>query len=177
MLSITVPAKEFFIEETEAFVHSPATTLKLEHSLLSISKWEQKWHTPYLNRNHTSEENLDYIKCMTINNVDPMVYAALTPENTKEIMEYIEDVHTARVFNNRGTQASGAPMTSEDIYCLMFNFGIPLEFEKRHFGSLYALLRVCSDRQNGGDKMSKTETIDYQRRLNEINKAKLKTRG
>lgn len=172
MLQIIVPEKEFFNEETSEFINVPATILQLEHSLISLSKWESKWCKPFLSdTNKTGEELLDYVRCMTITQkVDPMVYAALTTENFKEISDYINAPMTATWFNNRegtGGKRSSEAVTSELIYYWMIYFGIPVEFEKWHLNRLLTLVRVCEVKNSQGKKMSKKDIYSQNRALNE----------
>ena len=94
MLRITIPlSQEGWDEEKEEFVEPIYKTLCLEHSLVSLSKWESKWHKPFLSKVEKSyEETIDYIKCMTVTkNVDPEVYNHITSENMKQIDEYIKN--------------------------------------------------------------------------------------
>ena len=87
MLEITIPGTEEWDEDKEEFITTKETTLRLEHSLVSLSKWESRWGKPFLDsEDKTIEETLDYIRCMTLNrNVDPAVYTCLTNENINEI--------------------------------------------------------------------------------------------
>ncbi len=80
MLKITIPGQELWDEGKEEFVNTKGTTLQLEHSLVSLSKWESKWHKPFLGKgDKTVEETVDYIRCMTLTqNVDPSVYGFIT---------------------------------------------------------------------------------------------------
>ena len=131
MLEITIPAKEYFDESTYTFFTVNAAKIQLEHSLLSISKWESKWHKPYLGKERkTAEEIMDYIRCMTITqNVNPAVYNNLTANNLKEILDYIEDPMTATTFNEpkENGKASKQIVTSEIIYYWMIVHNIPFE--------------------------------------------------
>lgn len=173
MLQIVVPKKEFFIEETEEFVTIPDTTLQLEHSLISLSKWESKWCKPFLsNKNRTNEELMDYIRCMTVTQkVDPYVYFAMTAENLKEINDYINAPMTATWFSTRdGSQVgrrSSEAVTSELIYYWMIFFGIPVEFERWHLNRLLTLIRVCEVKNSPGKKMSKKDIYSQNKALNE----------
>ena len=102
MLTITIPARELFDEKTEQFVYTKEQTLQLEHSLVSLSKWESKWKKPFFaTKEKTNEETIDYIRCMTITqNVDPMIYNFLTDENLLAIHDYIEAPMTATTFSD-----------------------------------------------------------------------------
>ena len=124
MLKITVKGRDFYDEETEEFVSSKDTVLHLEHSLISLAKWESKWHKPFLSTdNKTEEEMLDYIRCMTITqNVDDKVYLGLSAENIYEIKTYMEDTMTAKWFNDRhNPKTRQKSVTAELIYYWMFS--------------------------------------------------------
>ena len=152
MLTIIVPSQEFFNEETETFFQTNEYTLKLEHSLLSISKWESQYHKPFLSKNkddvHTPQEMLDYIKCMTLNtNVPSMVYDILTNDNLLEINDYIKNPMTATTIRKM-PNSNNQIITSELIYYWMTAFNIPFECEKWHFNRLIMLIRVCNAMTN-----------------------------
>lgn len=188
MLTIYVPGGEDFDEKTQEFITAKPTKLVLEHSLISISKWEAKWHKPFLsNKNNTYEELLDYIKCMTITqNVDPNVYSHLSDENITQINDYIEDPMTATTFGgdnirkqeNRGRR--GRIVTSELIYYWMISLQIPIEFEKWHINRLMTLIRVCNEEnkaQDPNNKMSKAQLMARNRSLNAARRKKYHTKG
>ena len=180
MLKITVPASHLFNEETDEFITVKETHLQLEHSLVSLSKWEAKWKKPYINKNNNSrEEAIDYIRCMTITqNVDPYVYECLTEENIKEINDYINEPMTATWFNNRDNEGpSREIVTAEIIYYWMISFGIPFECQKWHLNRLLTLIRVCNLKSQKPKKMSRRETLEYNRALNNARKAKMHTKG
>ena len=122
MLEITIPAIEQWDELKEEFISSKEQKLLLEHSLISISKWESNWKKPYLSKEpKTKAETLDYIKCMTVSkNVKPEVYSFLTNENIEQILAYIGDSMTAtRLPENKSGKGSGEQITSELVYyCL-----------------------------------------------------------
>ena len=100
MLQITIPPMEKWDESKNEFIQTKAQTLQLEHSLVSLSKWESKWKKIFLSeKEKTYEETLDYVKCMTLTqNVDPEVYHNLTQENIDAINKYIDDKMTATYF-------------------------------------------------------------------------------
>lgn len=177
-IKVFVPGTRFWNKHTEKFLYSKDTTLLLEHSLLSISKWEQKWHEAFLgNKEKTSEQWLDYIKCMTIaQNVDPLVYSALTEENLRKIFEYIKDPMTATTIKERPGKRQQRVITNELIYCWMTQFGIPFECEKWHLNRLMTLIRVCSEEANPR-KMSKGDIYKNNHALNAARKARLHTHG
>ena len=171
---IVIPARDdMWDEENNEFITIKEQTLVIEHSLVSISKWEQKWKRSFINDGpKTYEEFIDYVKCMTINNVNDRVYDVLTQENVKEIDDYIGDPMTATTFSDLSPHGSREIVTSELIYYSMIQFGIPHEFEKWHLNRLMALIRVFSIKQEGSKKMSRSEAAAFQRAVNEQRLAK-----
>lgn len=180
MLTLHVPDVEYFDEKTERFIKTKAQTLHLEHSLISISKWESKWHKPFLSKeDKTEEQTLDYIKCMTINsNVDPLVYRALDASMISQINSYIDDPMTATWFNERQTKkGSREVITSEVIYYWMISLDIPFDCEKWHLNRLLTLVKVCDLKNSPGRKMSKRDILNSNRELNALRKQRLHTKG
>ena len=181
MLHITVPASEFYDESKEEFVEIKEQTLTMEHSLISISKWEAKWKKPYLSEDKkTTEELLDYFRCMTItpSKVDPLVYRAMTPENLQEISDYIQDSMTATTINNNRRSGRREVWTSEIIYYYMIAQNIPVEFEKWHINRLIMLIQVCAIKNNPNQKkMSRSEIAKQNRAINAARRKKYGTRG
>lgn len=179
-ISITVPERELYDEANERFIEIPKTTLVLEHSLLSISKWESKWHKPYLsNEKRTKEESLDYIRCMTINqNVNKNVYYGLTKSNMREIQKYIQDPMTATTINKQNSKMSREIITNELIYYWMCELGIPFQpCEKWHLNHLLMLIEVVSIKRQPSKKMSKSAIMKQNHSLNAARRAKHHTRG
>jgi hypothetical protein len=188
MLKIIVPASEFWDNSKQQFIYTKETTLLLEHSLISISKWEAKYHKPFIgNRStepRTEEETLEYIKCMTINpNVDDLVYYALSDENIEAINEYIKDPMTAtKIKDDKGAGSRSQFITSELIYYWMIAFNIPFECEKWHVERLLTLIRVCNaeNAKHNGKKKSNGNTranLDKMAEMNERRKAALHSKG
>lgn len=193
MLTITIPPKESeaietFNNATSEFGLIPAfkfkgATICLEHSLVSVSKWEDKYHKPFLGTEHkTPDEVRYYVKCMTITqNVNPIAYECLTEENLMEIRDYIKDKHTATTFNNiPGSSSPGYSkqiITSEIIYYWMIEFGVPFECQKWNLNRLLTLIRVCSVKESGGKKMSRRDILSQNSILNAARKKRLHTRG
>lgn len=161
-------------ESKGEFVTTKEQTLVLEHSLISLSKWERKWKKPFLSSDEkTPEEWIDYVKCMTLNQVDDSIYARITIPIMNEILEYISDPMTATTFND--TKDRGAKkeiITSEIIYYNMFSYGIPKEVEKWHLNTLITLIRVFSIKSAGSQKMSRAEAAMYQKSINEQRRAR-----
>lgn len=186
MIKITIPAASAWNDQLQQFVDFKGQELCLEHSLVSISKWEAKWHKPFIgNDKKTSEEIIDYIKCMTTNqNVDPNSYSFLSNDNLKAVNKYIEDSMTATTFSDRKGPGSGKYrkpeiITSEVIYYWMIACQIPFECQKWHLNRLLTLIRVCNIKNDTGanSKMSKGEILSRNRALNEARKKQFNTKG
>lgn len=182
MLQICIPAsEEAWDERTEEFVTSPAVTLSLEHSLISISKWEAKWHKPFLGKKQpTGEELMDYIKCMTITpNVKDEVYDRLTNENIDTIIKYLNDPMTGTTIHEHGSGRRGGSeiVTSELIYYWMVALEIPFECQKWHINRLMTLIRICGIKNQPDKKMSKRSIMQQNSALNAARRNKLHSRG
>ncbi len=178
---IVVPEQEFYNSETNEFYTLKKTTFKIEHSLVSLSKWESKWHLPFLDEHveKTNEMLIDYIRCMTISqNVDDDIYNHLPIQTIKEINDYIADPMTASKINNRSTKGRNAEyVTSELIYYWMIAQNIPLECEKWHLNRLMTLIQICSEKNAPSKKMSKRDIYKQNRALNEARRAKYGSKG
>ncbi len=188
MLTIIVPRNDDLWDETnQCFRSCPGATLQLEHSLVSLSKWESRWHKPFFGKNKndvkTPEETLDYIRCMTINkNVDPIVYSCLTQSNIKDINDYIADPMTASIVNDpvsdsSNKQINGEFITSELIYYWMIALNIPVEFEKWHIERLLILIRICNIKNQPEKKMNKAEVMQQHRAINEARRREARLRA
>lgn len=180
MLQITIPAMELWDEGKREFIYLKEKTLQLEHSLVSLSKWESKWHKPFLSKEEkTYEESIDYIKCMTITqNVSLDVYYRLTDTNISQINDYIKSSMTATVFSGDGVGKSNHEIvTAELIYYWMVALNIPFECQKWHLDRLITLIRVCSIKNSSPKKMSRSEILRQNRALNEERKKRLNTKG
>lgn len=181
MLVITIPAIEGFDDEKQEFVIlAKEQTLQLEHSLVSLSKWESKWCKVFLSKEEkTLEETLDYIKCMTITqNVNPSVYNRLTKENINDINNYIDAPMTATTFYGHNQDGrSKETITSELIYYWMISLNIPMECQKWHLNRLLTLIRVCNIKNTPPKKMNKREIMNRNAALNAARKKQLNTTG
>lgn len=180
MLQLTIPAIELWDESNEMFLYTEEQTLELEHSLVSLSKWESKWHKPFLTKeNKTIEETIDYIKCMTLTeNVDESVYRLLNDEHLKKINEYIEDPMSATTIKEiqRGKR-NGEQVTSELIYYWMTALNIPVEYERWHLNRLFTMIRVCNVKNQPPKKMSRRAVMNQNRALNEARRQQYNTKG
>lgn len=181
MLRIEIPiTPEGWDEEKQEFVEPKTVSLQLEHSLVSLSKWESKWCKPFFSSGEkTVEETLDYIKCMTLTqNVNPDVYNHLTESNIREINSYIEAPMTATTFYNDPNKGKSREIiTAELVYYWMIALNIPFECRKWHINQLLTLIRVCENKNAPAKKMSKNEIIRRNAALNEARKKQLNTRG
>ena len=182
------PRKEdIWDPEREIFVRAPGGLLMLEHSLISISKWESKYHKPFLAKNDkdtkTADEMRYYVECMTVNNVDPDIYNSLTVEDIQQVGDYISDPMTATTITDH--RRNGAPprrntevITSELIYYHMIEYGIPFECEKWHLNRLLMLIRVCNVKAaSGNSKMSTRDIMAQNKALNAARRAKYHSKG
>lgn len=181
MLQITIPSRELWDESTNEFVITKEQTLQLEHSLISISKWESKWQKAFLTKQEkTHEETIDYIKCMTLNqNVDPNIYNYLTNENIRQINSYIDSPMTATYFSEEkgGRGGHGEQITSELIYYWMIALQIPFECQKWHLNRLLTLVRVCNIKNQPPKKRSRREIMSRNAALNAARRKQLNTKG
>lgn len=185
MLRITIPAvvSEDFNDQTGEFVYTTIMkeqTLVMEHSLVSLSKWEAKWCKPFLDKQDLSgEEAIDYYRCMTITpNVDPEVYNYMTRDNIQEINDYIAAPMTATTFSKReGGGGRSEVMTSELLYYYMIALNIPFECQKWHLNRLITLVRVCNIKNTPGKKMSRGEVMRRNAALNAQRRKRMNTRG
>lgn len=180
MLSLTIPADEFFDESQGKFVPLKEQVLKLEHSLLSVSKWESKWKKPFekMATNPSPVETLDYIQCMTINTVDPSVYLRLTDDMVEQVRSYISDPMTATTFSSDKKKGGKRQVvTSELIYYWMVCYNIPFECEKWHLNRLITLIRVCDVKSAKPTKMKQKDVRKQNRELNAARRKALGTKG
>ena len=185
MLQVTIPAakSESFNEETDEFVYTQITkeqTLQLEHSLVSLSKWESKYCKPFISqKDFTNEETIYYIKCMTLTqNVDPEVYNYIPEDVANQIHDYINAPMTATVITEtKNGKSSRAIVTNELIYYWMTKFNIYKECEKWHLNRLLTLIRVCLAKEQPPKKMSRSEIMRRNSALNAARRKQHNSRG
>ena len=180
MLTITVPSSEYWDDNKQEFIEVKGGTLKLEHSLVSIAKWESKWCKSFLNtKEKTDEETMDYIRCMTLTqNIDPNIYSQLSLQNVEDIKNYINAPMTATVFADTGDKSTNREVvTAELIYYWMIAYNIPFECQKWHINRLLTLVRVCGVKNNPPKKMGKGELMRRNAALNAARRRQLNTKG
>lgn len=178
MLRLTIPSTELFDEKTNRFITIHGRELQLEHSLVSVSKWESKWKKPFLgNTPKNREETIDYVRCMTITqNVDPIIFLGLTDENIETVNRYIDDPMTATTFKN-DKKVNRQVITSEIIYYWMISLGVPMECQKWHLNRLLALIRVCDEKNKPAKNKSRKDVMAENRALNQLRKARSGSHG
>lgn len=179
MLEIIVPANETYDARVNRIIDVPTSTLTLEHSLMSVAKWEAKWHTPYLTaKKRSAKQELDYIRCMVVGTIkNEYVFSVLSPENMCQIRAYIDDTMTATTFSKTSRAGPKETVTAELLYCRMFANNIPMECQKWHLNRLITLIRVCDAKNGPRQKMTKRETAAHYAEQNALRKSKYNTRG
>lgn len=183
MLRVTIPEIEMFSNATNEFTTIPGGEVTLEHSLLSVSKWEAKHHKYFLNnRELNNSEIIDYIRCMTVKgNVDDRLYNHIPMDIITEIMDYMNDSMTATWFgsNNQGRpghRLGGKVLTSELLYYYMIAYNIPISCEKWHINRLLTLIQVCQAEQNP-KKLTGKALAERNSKLNEERRKKFHSNG
>lgn len=181
MLRLKIPlGPEEWDEVKEEFVTPKYKVLELEHSLVSLQKWESKWCKPFLHTKElTYEETLDYIKCMTkTQNVDPDIYNFLNDSHIKQIRDYISAPMTATTFSDdKSGKKNQEIITAEIIYYWMVALQIPENYRKWHLNQLLTLIRVCNIKNAPPKKQSKGDIMRQNAALNAARRKKLNTRG
>lgn len=179
-LPITIQDTELYDNKTGRFITVKRKTIVLEHSLISISKWEAVWHKPYFSIEPKTEDELrDYLRCMTLtSNVEPDDYYGITPLQYEQIVAYMKDSQTATTFHHQEKKKSRDVMTNEVIYYLMAEFGIPFDpCQKWHINHLMSLIDVCALKSQPAKKMSNAEMLKQRRALNAARRSKYRTHG
>lgn len=178
-ITINIPGNEVWDPVNEEFLTIKPVKLVLEHSLLSISKWESRWKKSYLSTlDKTPEEVLDYIRCMTLTQgVDDRCYFSIPEKELLRVKEYIEDPMTATTFRDEHKTPSRKKVTNEEIYFQMIQLGIPFSCEKWHLNRLLTLIRVGSIMSSPPKKMSKSATARSNTALNAARKRQLGSMG
>lgn len=178
--TVVVPDIRLFDDDKQEFVTIKGTTFKIQHSLVSLSKWEEKWHKPFLSKTQkTQEELIDYVRCMTITqNVNPEIYNYLPTSIMNEIIEYMNDPMTATTIKKNDNRPPNRQIiTAEVIYGWMIGLNIPMEFQKWHLNKLMTLIEVVNEQNAPSKKMGKNATLAQNRSLNAARRAALHTKG
>lgn len=180
MLKIRIPSKELWDEKQEMFIDTDPVELLLEHSLVSISKWESKHHKPFFTASDkTYSETIDYIRCMLLNEEDINLEWILDNKVISQINEYIDDSQTATWFNKKEKKGkrSSETVTSELVYYWMIALNIPFECQYWHFNRLLTLIEVCNVKNEKPKKMSKKELYSRNSALNNLRRKQMNTHG
>ena len=171
MLTITVPGIDFWDSEREIFIVRDEFVLELEHSLVTLSKWEQKYEKPYLGpEKHSTEEVLGYVAAMAVTqDLSPEVLVRLSEDNFVEISEYINKKASGTFFSDvMPGKRSSEIITSELIYYWLSAFHIDFNpVENWHLTRLFNLLRVASVKNAPEKKRSRASIAQEQKALNE----------
>lgn len=180
MIPENVPEGEFWDENSGQFIYVKRQIIQLEHSLISLHKWESNWKKAFLSKeDRTFEETIDYIKCMTMTqNVNPLVYNLITNEQIKQVNDYISDKKTAtRIKKDKTARASRQTVTAELIYYWMILYNIPFECRKWHLSQLLTLIDVCRAESSPKKDRNKKDIASEYRALNAARRQQLGTRG
>lgn len=187
MIDICIPKSEVIDEETGRIYRAKKDwTLTLEHSLISVQKWEAKWHMAFLNRGtSTFEQTIDYVRCMTLTpNVPDEIYYCIPQSELKRVLEYVDDPMSAtKVNDDSSTQKSFGKkigkdvITAEVIYYWMISLNIPTEYRKWHLNQLLTLIRVINAKNQPKKKRRMKDVLEEYRSINEANKARFNTKG
>jgi hypothetical protein len=181
MLTITIPDQELYNEATEEFVNVKGRELRLEHSLVSLSKWESKFHKPFLTKeDKTRPETIEYIKCMTITqHVDDDFYKSISNAVINEVSAYIENPMTATSFTEQEEKSTinREVITAEIIYYWMVALQVPMECQKWHLNRLLTLINVCNIKNQPKKKMSRGQVHSRNRALNAARRERFNSAG
>lgn len=167
-------------ESKEEFFSCSETKIELEHSLVSVSKWEAKWQKPFISKEPLSNsEMVDYIRFMSLSDdVDPEAFNRLTRENIRQISEYIDNPMTATtICDQKSGRRSNELVTSELIYYWMVALNIPFECQYWHLNRLLTLVRVCNIKNQDPKKMSKRDIYSSNAALNAARRKRMHTKG
>lgn len=179
MLKITIPGGEYYDDTKGVFIYNPDSELLLEHSLVSVAKWESKWCKSFIGtKDKTIEEVIDYIQCMCKHDIDPSSLEYLTNNNVAQIMNYINAPMTATRFTeDPNAKPNREVVTAELIYFWMISHNIPMECQDWHLNRLLTLIRVCNIKNSPPKKMSRQEIMSRNAVLNAARRKQLNTKG
>lgn len=175
MITINVSDIELYDNSKEEFTIKNGGKFRFEHSLISLSKWESKWKVPFLSAKLTNAQLMSYLEMMCIDK--HFTTDHLTPDVVEQLTEYMEDVHTATVMISNGNAKNGPIMTSEVFYAYMVNSGVPFECAKWNLNRLIMLLNVIASQKEPPKKMSHSEILQQNAKINAERKKKMNTKG
>jgi hypothetical protein len=179
MLRIVIPGCELWDEQKDEFITREEQVLELEHSLFSVAEWESKWNKAFLSKKEkTQEESMDYIRCMTLNPVDPEIYDSLSRKNIDDISKYINAQMTASIVHDNASKNGGrGTVTAEVIYDWMISLNIPIEFQHWHLNRLITQIRVSSLKNAPSKKTSQRELASRYAAMNAANRKRFNSKG
>ena len=183
MLKLLISGKESYDSEADEFTYVPETLITMEHSLFAIAKWESKYHIPFWNpldkEGLSGVKLLDYFVFMTTTpDIDPNIFCCLSREEINQILEYMNDSMTATTISNQNKRSqSRKPMTSEEVYAIMVEFGIPFECQYWNVNRLMMLITVLQERSKPSKKQSPKETLSSYAALNKQRRAMMHSMG
>ena len=180
MLQLDFPGYETWDPVKEEFIYTQgAKNVQLEHSLLSISKWESKYHKPFLETKMSIEELIYYIsKCMCITKgVNEDIFLHTPKSLLDEINAYINDPMTATPKLPSDKGPSNEIITSELIYYWMSQGNINWDAERWHLNRLLKLIELTSYKNTPPEKRSKADMFKDRREENARRRALWNTKG
>ena len=182
LIEIFIKEQKYLNDLTNEIITIPEVKLQLEHSLLSVKKWESKWHKSFLSEEKTETEMIDYIRCMEINkNIPKIIYDFMPFYVIEKVADYIKDPMTATTFSNTEDRLlsgmKNIKITSEIIYYWMISLNIPVEFEKWHLNQLLTLIKVINVKNAPKQKINKREAARRRAKLNAERRAALNSKG
>lgn len=181
MITIDLGTIEYYDGNLNEFVYDEGGIVRFEYSLKVLYDWEGKWKKPFLKGELTDNEWLDFYMMMAL---DPIEERFMTENVMRMLAEYISDSNTATTFtsidngqNGNKTSSKGKLYTAEELYAMMFEAGIDIEFETRNLNRLLVILRIISSHNSPPKKMSKNDVYRQNASLNAQRKAQMKTKG
>jgi hypothetical protein len=182
VLRITIfPHGELFDASSGTFKKAgDGYVMDLEHSLISVSKWEEKWEVPFLaDTEKTDEQVMDYVKCMVVGpEPPPEIWARLTADHVKAIQDHISAKKTATWFSKKKPSGPAREIiTSELIYYWMVTHNIPPEYQNWHLSRLLTLIEVCNVKNAPAEKKDPKTAAAERRALNDARRKQHNTTG
>lgn len=160
--------------------------LRFEHSLVSLSEWEQEYEKPFYSSktvdNRTEKEMVSYFEYMLISGIEyrPLVRLA-SPEQMLALTHYINKGSTATTVKEMAQKAGpNETPTSELMYYWLVAFKIPFKpTDEWHLHRLLMLVKVCGAKStpSGRNKVNKRELAMSMREINEQRLRDLGTKG